>query len=479
MLVERVLKGQGVSKTIETEVVVVGTGAGGSAVAGRLARAGRTVLMVESGPHAGQPFGNHVRNSDASEAGIAQFGSLLQQALVFPSESKVASPALADLKVIHGVGGMLSYWTCNCPTPHPMEQSPWIGNEDWERVLADAKDLLFVSYALGEGSLRQARIIERVESAIGPRAPGRGVQAMPVAARRVDGFVRFSSIGELLDAGANSKPVVRADTICTRVLHSAGHASGVLARPRHGGGEIEIRSEAVVVACGTAGTPKLLASSGVDAGPALGRYVFDHPSVGSRVVLKKEILADISPDDPVFTVWIPYAPDHPWHNQICRFPSNPTAIEYRAGPLDTADLFLFSAMEVRPENRFRFDLERLDPYGLPELIGEYALSDGDMARISEGLAEQFRIAAAIGDLVHHRWSPQFYGPGWSMHMMGSCRMGGRADDTSCVDSCGRLWGYDNLYVSGNAVFAVPNAGNPTLMTVALGLWTADDLLKKL
>jgi choline dehydrogenase-like flavoprotein len=190
-------------------------------------------------------------------------------------------------------------------------------------------------------------------------------------------------------------------------------------------------------------------------------------------------LADVAADDPVFTVWIPYTPAKPWHNQICRFPTNPTAIEYAAGPNETADIFTFSSMDVVEPNRFTFDFDRLDPFGLPELVGSYALGAPDYKRLALGLKEHFDIASAIGNLIDHRWAPTFFGPGWSTHLMGSCRTGPKQDGTSCVDTFGKLWGYDNIYVAGNAVFAVSNAGNPTLTTVAMALRCADAIIARL
>ena len=465
---------------VESRVVVVGSGAGGAAVAGELSRQGVPVLVAEAGPHKTEPLGSHIRNRDTSELGLAPFNDALTEALVFASGGSGAGPAFEDLKVIHSVGGMFSYWTCNCPIPHPAERAPWIPDEEWDSLLQRVHDLLGVGYDLGAGGARQERMIAQVGSVAGGREPGREVQRMPVAAqRRADGL-RFSSVDDLLASDSpDDELVVRADMICTEVLHGGGRAMGVRLRPRQGGDEIEVRAEIVVVATGTVGTPKLLAGSGVDAGPALGANLFDHPAVGSRVVMRPEILADVPEDDPVFTVWIPYTPDRPWHNQICRFPTNPTAIEYNAGPTETADVFTFASMEVLPENRFEFDFDRLDPFGLPELVGHYRLSAKDYATIARGLDEHFRIAAEIGNLVDHRWAPTFFGPGWSTHMMGSCRMGAVDDGTSCVDSYGRLWGYDNLYVAGNAVFAVSNAGNPTPMTIAMGLRTAGAIAQRL
>ncbi len=374
---------------------------------------------------------------------------------------------------------MFAYWTCNCPTPHQAERAPWITASEWDDILARARALLNVGYDLGEGSIRQQQIIDRVAAVIRNNEPGRDVQPMPVAARLHDGNMRFSSVENLLSGSRSNALDVRPDLVCRAILHRNGRATGVVARSRGGRDDVTVAAQVVVVAAGTVGTPKLIAGSGIDAGPALGAYIFDHPAIGSRVVLRTDILAETPEDDPVFTVWIPFATNRPWHNQICRFPTNPTSLEYHAGPNDTADIFTFSAMDVRAENRFVFDFDRIDPFGLPELKGEYSLSVDDYRRLAAGLQDHFRIAATIGNLIDHRWSPTFFGPGWSTHLMGSCRMGPLADGTSCVNTVGRLWGQENVYVAGNAVFALSNAGNPTLTTVATALRTADAIVAQL
>jgi choline dehydrogenase-like flavoprotein len=458
---------------METRVVVIGSGAGGAAVAGELARNGIPTLVLEAGAAITQPFGSHVRNRDPSEIGLLRYNNSLCDALVFPSGGSGAGPSFVDFKVVHAVGGMLAYWTCNCPTPHPTERAPWISATEWDDILGRARKLLNVGYELGEGSVRQRQMIDRVRTVIKNSEAERDVQPMPVAAQRQGGSMCFSSADTLLANAKVNTLDVRTDLVCRAILHGGGRATGVVARSRNGGDDITVAADVVVIAAGVAGTPKLIAGSGLDAGPALGAYIFDHPAIGSRVVLQADILAEAGDNDPVFTVWIPYAADRHWHNQICRFPTNPTAIEYQAGLNDTADIFTFSAMDVRPENKFVLDFDRLDPFGLPELIGHYSLSYDDHRRLAAGLDDHLRIAAAIGNLVDHRWTPMLFGPGWSTHLMGSCRMGPVPDDHSCVDTFGKLWSYDNVYVAGNAIFAVSNAGNPTLTTVAMALRTAD------
>ncbi len=156
---------------VESRVVVVGSGAGGAAVAGELSRQGVPVLVAEAGPHKTEPLGSHIRNRDTSELGLAPFNDALTEALVFASGGAGAGPAFEDLKVIHSVGGMFSFWTCNCPIPHPAERAPWIPDEEWDSVLQRVHDLLGVGYDLGAGGARQERMIAQVGSVSGITKP--------------------------------------------------------------------------------------------------------------------------------------------------------------------------------------------------------------------------------------------------------------------------------------------------------------------
>jgi GMC oxidoreductase len=401
------------------------------------------------------------------------------KSVVYPSKASKVPKLLSDFKTIHEVGGMLGYWTGNCPTPHPAELAPFIVQGKWASLLERARQLLKVSYTLGAGSVRQEKLLLLTRSVVGKLDDGREVQQMPVAARREGtDLAKFASIDELLmTSDPHPESPVSSDLICTRIVVDGNRAIGVEARRLQSRQDIvRLFADTIVVAAGVAGTPKILAASEMEIGPALGHYVFDHPTIASRIVLKSEVLEGVPADDPVFTIWVPYSPNHPWQNQICRFPSNPTAIEYASDSRATADIFTFASMNVVESNRFEFDRSRPDPFGLPEIQLRYSLSNQDYSNLGRGLAEHLQIAAAVGDLLEHRWSPYFYGPGWSTHLMGSCRMGATDDGTSCVNATGRLWRYENIYVAGNAVLSTSNAGNPTLTTVAFGLHTADAIL---
>lgn len=466
---------------IAADVIVVGSGAGGAAVAGELASVGRKVLMLEAGPWPpGWPKG-HARNADPSEAGLATFGQLLDTHLVYPSGSPTAIPGLAGFKTAHLFGGMFALWTCNCPDPDPLELPPWDEAASWRGYLDKARALLHVSQVLGREGARRQRLLAATKRAVGALPPERDVQPMPVAAREKDGKLVFSSAEDLLRGDtlpAGSLDIVT-DVVVRRILHEGGKARGVVFSPIGGGPEIEAAADIVIVAAGTIGSAKLLVASGLDCGSALGSGIYDHPAFASRVRLSREMCDAVPADDPIFTVWVPFSEAHPWHNQLCLFPGLPAPLSIVAEPGQTADIFTWVPMDIDPDNRLRFDGERLDPFGLPEVtVDAFRLSEGTRQRAGLAFAEHFRIASEIGDLGGG-WYPAFYKPGESTHLMGSCRMGPRDDSTSVVDRNGKLWRYENIYVAGNAVLAQSNGGNPTLTTIAAALRTADAIVEKL
>lgn len=459
------------------DVVVVGSGAGGATVAGALARAGLSVTVIEAGPLRTARLGDHVRNSNPGEEGIEAFAAALDRHLVYPSEASEPIPGLAGYKVAHGVGGMLTFWTNNCPRPHRDELPAWVDAATWEVALDRAYALIGARADVFGHGVRSRRLLAAARAAVGPLPPGREVQPMPVAARWENGRLHYASVADLLTAGGTLPNTLdlRTDLIVHSVRHAGRRALGVSAHARDGHATVEIDAEAVVVAAGTVGTPKLLVASEIDTGPALGTGIFDHPAFSSRVALKPELADDVPANDPPFSIWIPYSPEHPWHNQLCRFPLNASPLPVEAPPLATADIFTWIPMDIEPENRLIFHLDRRDAFGLPQVSAKLRPSQATCARAARGLAEHYLLAAALGDLSIG-WSLMLLKPGESTHFMGSCRMGPCDDGTSVLDESGRLWAYDNLYVAGTCVLAQANAGNPTIMCIAAALRTADRIL---
>jgi C-glycoside oxidase len=91
--------------------------------------------------------------------------------------------------------------------------------------------------------------------------------------------------------------------------------------------------------------------------------------------------------------------------------------------------------------------------------------------MGRAVEEIFLLCNDLADLVTG-WSMQTLPRGSSMHLKGSCRMGDNPAN-SVVSPEGRLWGYENCYVAGNAVLGECSSGNPTPASVAFALNTAD------
>lgn len=457
------------------DVVVVGSGAGGAAVAGELARRGLSVLVVEAGPQLSDRPGWNLRNEFPREDQLPRFGAFVDESLGAQSNAPAGPPGLPGAVASHAVGGMMVHWTNHCPEQHPtLERPDYIPAADWDGLLARARSLLHVRTDVFGAGLRQRRLLERLGAAL-DLAPDRPVQSMPLAARRAGGRLRYAGADDLLRGDAPAEPDglrLLPRTIARR-LHCAGDRVTVVeAASADDGTPVRLEASTFVVACGTLGTPQLLVASGMSARPALGRYLMEHPLVASRVVLSCELRDRVPEDDPPFAVWLPLSATRPWHVQVVRFHAEYSPVPRGFGPRDTADVFCFSSVEPRADNRAVFDPDRPDPFGLPAPRIEFALSADDRQRLADGIADQFRVVAEIAD-YHPGWAPQLLPMGGSTHLMGTARMGAADDGESVLDTSGRLWGYDNAFVAGNAVFSHANACNPTLTTVALALRTAD------
>ena len=452
------------------DVVVVGSGAGGAAVAGELARKGVRVVLIEAGATG---TGEHGRNRNSTPAGTPDFAGYLAGVLA-PLNRAVAPPArLPGLVGIHGVGGMLVGWTHNSPAPDWWELPAWLERGRWDKLIARGCELMHVGTAISTQDDRYPAFQEAVAHRVGALPAGREVQPMPIAAQaRRSGGWRFSSADDLL-AGAQQNIDLVTDHVVRSVIHRPGIVEGVIAHPVNGGDPLRIHADAVVIAAGTVGSAQLIAASDLDAGPALGAYLTEHTIVASRVFLKEHLLRrDVSHHFPP-SVWIPASSTHEWSTTInaTQWNFNP-AIPADASFENTIDLLSFCPVDTQEDNRLEFDFDFLDEFGLPRASGSLELSSRDHDVTGDALKELFLLSTDLGDIVTG-WGMRVPARGGSMHLMGSCRMDATDSDTSVVSPEGRLWGYQNCYVAGNAVLGQRNASNPTLTTIAFALHTAD------
>jgi cholesterol oxidase len=92
----------------------------------------------------------------------------------------------------------------------------------------------------------------------------------------------------------------------------------------------------------------------------------------------------------------------------------------------------------------------------------------------EGLeATARRLGKALGGRVVRLGGP--FARLLSVHPLGGCAMGRSADD-GVVDSCGRVFGYERLYVCDGSILPGPVGVNPSMTIAALGERIAEELV---
>jgi choline dehydrogenase-like flavoprotein len=143
-------------------------------------------------------------------------------------------------------------------------------------------------------------------------------------------------------------------------------------------------------------------------------------------------------------------------------------------------LALRIALETTPRHDSRVTLgEGRDRHGIPRVRVDWRLADSDLRgyeRLMQVLREELP-ARGLGRLVEHGkrdadgWPAGMTG---GKHHMGTTRM--HADPRhGVVDEHCRVHGIDNLHVAGSSVFVTGGFANPTLTIAALALRLADRL----
>jgi choline dehydrogenase-like flavoprotein len=129
-------------------------------------------------------------------------------------------------------------------------------------------------------------------------------------------------------------------------------------------------------------------------------------------------------------------------------------------------------MQPRPENRVSLSRSGRDRFGSPLSDVRFGFSERDNRTTDKALGILEQQARRLGAEVPIR--PEKI---WRAHPAGTCRMG--FDETGgVVDRDGKVFGVDNLFVSGSTVFPTAGTSNPTLTIVAMTLRLADHILSR-
>jgi choline dehydrogenase-like flavoprotein len=480
--------------TLDCDVVVVGSGAGGGTAAGILAGAGLRVIVLERG-------GYHERSDFTHLESDAYASMYLDGGLGSSADGGILMLAGSTLG-----GGTVINYTTSFPTP-PAVREEWdrvsgfvdvFAGDGYEAALAAVQRRLRTNRDNGEPAPRD-RILEK-----GLRNMGWHVDEMP---RNVTGCTEgdcgYCTMGcrigakqsilatYLQDAAeAGARIVVGCDV--TAIDLAGGRAAGVLARV--GEHTLHVRAGAVVVASGALRSPALLLRSGIES-PAVGRYLRLHPvtAVWGRFEEKVEPwtgrmqtrysdeFADL--DGKGYGFRFETAPIHPL------FPA--AFVGWEDGASFKRDILGLGHIGVagvllRDRDHGRVTVGR---DGSPRW--KYRISAYDRAHVREGVRRGAEVLAASGavevfnsSVIPARWRPDRepidayleqsdamgYGPHqtsyFSFHQMGSSRMG-IGPERSVVDANNEAHSAPGVYVMDGSCFPTSSGVNPMISIAAI------------
>ncbi len=477
-------------ETLECDVVVVGTGAGGAVVAKELAEQGHAVVLLEEGDYNTRAdFNGHA--AEMQRKMYRDMGATLS-----------VGNAVIPIPLGRTVGGTTAINSGTCYRTPDRVLRDWVEELGLDELAPDKLAPYFarVEATLGVAPAEAkylggvARVIARGCDALGyqhaplrrnaPECDGQGVCCFgcPTDAKR---STNVSYVPMALKAGATLLTGLRVE----RVMVDGGHAVGVVASARLPGGErrtVTVRARATVVSCGSLLTPLLLEASGIGTSSGqLGRNLSIHPALAVMALFDEKL-------DGGNAIPQGYSIEH-FHDEGILFEGAFAPLDLAAasftmiGPrfvelLEKYDRLACFGVMIEDVSRGRV---RRGPGGRP--LVTYSLVDHDVARLKRAVEILARVYFAAGartviPLVHR--FDELHGPAdldrlrhaklhardfelSAYHPLGTARMG-RDPKRSVVGPDHQVHDTPGCYVVDGSVVPSSPAVNPqiTIMTLA-------------
>lgn len=480
--------------TLDCDVVIVGSGAGGGVVAAELAAAGKDVIVLEKGGYHNEADFTH-HEADALER-LYDAGGL-------------SSTRDLGLVILQGAtlgGGTVVNYTTSFATP-PAVREEWARRHGLPHFVSAefTQALDAVAARLGVNT-HEARPSGRDQVLV--RGLDRLAWHHGLLPRNVRGCAQDDQCGY---CGFGCRRGAKQSTLVTylqdahergariivgcearRVTLSAGAATGVEARV--GPHALRVRARAVVVAAGAVHSPALLLRSGIQL-PALGRHLALHPATAVLGDMDEEVRPWTGTVQAHFSDQFADL-DHGYGFKFETAPMHPSLLAL-AAPWESASQYA-ARMERLPRTALCGILLRdreggtvaVDRDGVP--VVDYRLSRYDAVHVRRALeagAELLEAAGAreiwvpLARWIGYRpgapgarraWLDRVDAAGWganqlllvTFHQMASCRMG--ADRrTSVIDAGNRVWGVKGLYVADASAFPSSSGVNPMLTVMGI------------
>ncbi|MEO0472285.1 MAG: GMC family oxidoreductase [Bacteroidota bacterium] len=494
------------------DVLVIGSGAGGSVIASEMALAGKKVLVVEKGPYlSSQKFsqteGEMMRSLYEARAALTTMDGGM---------SILAGSCLGGGTTVNWAGAfrtpdyVLEEWAKEHDNPHFLTEEYGRGFAHLEKKLSISTELLRHNpqnqflYDGAQAIGHPVKIIPRNTAA------PQGLDAE--LAWKAQGFsplgdryqVKKSTVYTLLREAADHGADFLVHTEVDKIKIENGQAVGAIAYTKTEDGQrhtVNIRAAKVVVAASALHSPAILMRSGLKH-PHLGKHLYFHPTVAVPALYDQKV-------DPWFGPMMSTVCDALTRldgNYGCKLETPPvhpglmssalpwlSGEDYKARMLEICNTASFIVL-----TRDKFGGEvKLDKHG--KAMYTYSLSEYDRNHMIRGIQEAVRIHAAAGaqriSVLHNQ--PMEVYPGredvetfvqkipemkWQLnrynlytaHQMGSCRMGGDAARHPLKPN-GETREVRNLFVADGSAFPAASGANPMLSIQALAYYIAQQI----
>jgi choline dehydrogenase len=490
------------------DVVVVGAGSAGCALAARLAASGARVELVEAGP-APPTAGQDATNCDLSGR------------LDWSYVSEITGGRRTPVPRGRALGGSSVINTCVALRPDPASFAAWearIAGWGWSDVLPYLRrlerdvDFPDADYHGGEGPVPvvrwredelepASRAFRDAAQALGlPDAPdlnAPGATGVGPAPMNREGWWRASAERTYLCARPGPGPRILVSRLVDRVLFRGTRAIGV--RSYGAAGELTHAADRVVLCAGAYGTPAILLRSGV--GPAeelrdfhvdvvanlagVGRGLCDHSQVHLAAAGPAADVACPALQTIVRTT----TPHSPVRNDVQLCVLNRVDLSRYAPEIagDERVLVMLCAVLQHAQSRGRVSLAAREPDTAPCIEIDYAAEEDDRRRYREALRLLARVAAQDAMASF----PLLGGPSptelddrrldalvaarvkTAHHPMGTARMGPVSDPSAVVAADLAVHGVEGLSVADASVVPVSLNANIHLACTMIGERAAD------
>ncbi len=499
--------------TITTEVLIIGSGAGGGVIAAQLAEAGQEVLVVEKGPYLKKHEMNHTE-FDMIQQLYERRGALASED---GGVSVLAGSCVGGGTTVNWAGMfrtpdyILEEWGTEHGNAHFLDAAyhkgfdfiekrtnthiePVVHNAQNQALLTGAEKLKYKASIIP----RNYRTNENIDrNSMHFKAQGYSLFGDNQGDKQ---GTQFSFLKDAISHGAK----ILAYTEVEKIEIKASEAVGAFAVYKKGGNtfHVHIKAKRVIVAAGAIHSPALLMRSGLRH-PQIGKNLYLHPVNAVAGVYKEKMEAWYGPmmsavcdeftkQDGNFGCKIETPPVHsgfmalalPWFS----------GKQFKEDMLKIANLGLFI---VLTRDKYGGQI-KLSKKGKKPLL-HYKLNPYDRQHLIKGMQESVKMHAEAGaeeiKILHN--SPLSFNPQkgnldqflkqmaqlkwdtnrfilFSAHQMGTCRMGGNANGYPLKPN-GETREVRNLFVADASAFPKCSGANPMLSIMALSYYIAQGL----